>query len=96
MTINDELIDRLSNLAKLNFEEEGKQAIKQDLEKILNFFQTISELDTDQVEPLVYMNQEVNIARKDEVKVLINKEEGLKNAPKADENFFLVPKMISK
>ncbi len=96
MTINDELIDRLAKLAKLNFDETGKQTIKQDLEKILSFFQTISELDTENVAPLVYMNEAVNISRKDEVKVLITKEEGLKNAPKSDEDYFLVPKMIKK
>lgn len=96
MDINNELIDKLANLAKLNFDEEAKQNIKNDLQKILTFFEKISELDTSNVEPLIYMNDEVNIFRKDEAKHLISRLEGLKNAPLEDGEYIKVPKVIDK
>ena len=94
MEINTELIDKLASLAKLNFEDTAKQAIQGDLEKVLTFFEKISELDTENVEPLIYMNEEVNIFRRDEAKRLISREEGLKNAPLQDGKFIKVPKVI--
>lgn len=96
ITIDDDLVSRLATLSKLQFDEAASTEIKADLEKILGFFEQISELDTDEVQPLVYMNEEHNVFRTDEVKRLISKTEALKNAPKKDENFILVPKVIDK
>ena len=56
----------------------------------------LNELDTDHVEPLVYMNKEVNVWREDVVKQEISVEEGLKNAAKHNESYFMVPKIIEK
>ncbi len=94
--IDDALIDRLANLAKLEFDESTKAAIRQDLEKILGFFEQISELNTEAVEPLVYVNDEYNVFRKDEAKTLITQAEGLKNAPLHDGTYIKVPKVIDK
>ena len=96
MEINNELIDKLANLAKLDFDDTAKKEIREDLEKVLTFFEKISELDTANVEPLIYMNEEVNVFRKDEAKQLITREEGLKNAPLQDGEFIKVPKVIEQ
>ena len=96
MEINNELIDKLANLAKLNFDDSAKKAIRGDLEKALTFFEKISELDTENVEPLIYMNEEVNVFRKDEAKTLISRAEGLKTAPLQAGEFIKVPKVIDK
>jgi len=92
--IDDALIDKLANLAKLEFDQQEKKAIQQDLERILGFFEQISELDTDNVEPLIYVSEEHNVFRSDEVKALITTAEGLKNAPLHDNTYIKVPKVI--
>jgi aspartyl-tRNA(Asn)/glutamyl-tRNA(Gln) amidotransferase subunit C len=56
----------------------------------------LDELDTSNIEPLIYMSDEVNVLREDEVKHEITKDEGLKNAPKHDSDYFKVPKVIEK
>ena len=56
----------------------------------------LNEMDTTGVEPLVYMTGEVNILRDDVVKQQITTEEGLKNAPKHTDEYFLVAKVIEK
>ncbi len=96
MEINDALVDRLANLAKLDFNANERLKIKQDLAEISVFFKQINGLDTEGVEPLIYINEEVNVFRADEVKQLINKAEGLKNAPRHDEDYIKVPKVIQK
>jgi aspartyl-tRNA(Asn)/glutamyl-tRNA(Gln) amidotransferase subunit C len=51
-------------------------------------------LDTTQVEPLVYINDEVNRLRADEVRYQISQADALKNAPLQDTTFFKVPKVL--
>ena len=96
MEVNDELVDKLANLARLNFEPAEKAEIKRDLQKMISFIEQLNELDTTGVEPLLFMTDEVNVLREDEVKGSITREEGLLNAPVKDEQFFKVPKVIKK
>ncbi len=94
MQINDEIIDKLSNLAKLEFNDSEKQEIKADLSRILDFVEKLQQVNTDGVEPLIYMNEDVNVLRTDEAKITISKEEALKNAPLKDSDYFKVPTVL--
>ncbi|MCB9262978.1 MAG: Asp-tRNA(Asn)/Glu-tRNA(Gln) amidotransferase subunit GatC [Flavobacteriales bacterium] len=96
MEITDKKIDELAHLARLSFKNEDKQEIKKDLERILDFCNKLNELDTTNVEPLVYMSDRVNHLRNDIVEPSLDKKEALKNAPVADSDFFKVPKVINK
>ncbi len=96
MEVNDEMVDKLANLARLQFNDTEKQSIKTDLQRMIQFVEKLNELDTEGVEPLLHMSDDVNILREDEVKGSIAREEGLKNAPVQDGVFFKVPKVIKK
>lgn len=96
MEVTNELVDKLANLAKLEFSAEEKIKIQQDLGKIVTFVDKLSELDTTNVEPLIFMSNEVNVLREDEVHQTITQEEALKNAPKKDSDYFKVPKFLDK
>ena len=96
MDVNDELIDKLANLARLQFNAEEKEEIKNDLQKMIGFIDKLNELDTTGVEPLLHMSDNVNVLREDEVSRMISREEALKNAPLHDDEFFKVPKVIKK
>lgn len=94
MEVNDELITNLSRLARLEFNEEDKEEIKNDLQKMISFIEKLNELDTTGVAPLLHMSDNVNVLREDEVKGTISRAEALKNAPLHNEQFFKVPKVI--
>lgn len=96
MKITEETVDRIAELAKLEFNAAEKQAMVGDMNKILRFMEKLNELDTEGVEPLIYMTEEVNALRKDEVKHEITHEEALKNAPKKDSDYFRVPKVLER
>ena len=96
MEVNDELINNLAQLARLEFNDAEKDEIKNDLQKMIAFIDKLNELDTTGVEPLLHMSENINVLRKDEVKGSISREEALKNAPLHDEQFFKVPKVIKK
>lgn len=96
MQINEELVDKLAHLARLEFEHGDKERIITDLSRILTFVEQLNELDTSHVEPLIYMSDEVNVMRADEARLDITHEDALKNAPKHDSDYFRVPKVIGK
>lgn len=96
MEVNDEMVDKLANLARLQFKAEEKEGIKNDLQRMIQFVEKLNEVDTTGVEPLLHMSEQVNVLREDEVKGSVETAEGLKNAPVHDEQFFKVPKVIKK
>jgi len=90
------MIDKLANLARLEFDEAEKEEIKRDLQKMIGFIDKLNELDTTGVEPLLHMSDNINVLREDEVSGMITRDEALKNAPLHNEQFFKVPKVIRK
>lgn len=96
MEITSEMIDHLSQLARLQFSEEEKAVLKTDLERMIGFVEKLKEVDTTGVAPLLHITDAENILREDEIKQTITKEEALLNAPLTDGNFFKVPKVIKK
>lgn len=96
MKVNPETIDKIAHLARLDVKEEEKQGLLDDMNKILTFMDKLNEVDTSDVEPLIYMNDEVNVLREDVVNHEINRDQALKNAPKQDGKFFRVAKVINK
>jgi aspartyl-tRNA(Asn)/glutamyl-tRNA(Gln) amidotransferase subunit C len=96
MDISNELIDKLADLSKLEFNGEEKEKIKADLVQITAFFEELNKVDTEGVEPLIFMSDAVNVLREDVVKAELSHEDALKNAPAKDSDYFRVPKFNSK
>lgn len=96
MKIDYKIVDNLAELAKLEFKAEAKEEIVKDLNRILELVDKLNELDTSNVEPLVYLTDETNVLREDEVIQNLKREDVLKNAPKSDSDYFKVPKVIEK
>ena len=96
MKIDKKLISDLAKLAKLNFNEKSSKSMQNDLKKIIGFVNKLSEIDTDNVDPLIYLSDEINVLRKDNATSNLSQQEALKNAPKKDSDYILVPKVIKK
>ena len=96
MKLSPETIDKIAHLARLEVHEDEKQGLLDDMSKILTFMDKLNEVDTSGVEPLIYMNDEINVLREDVINQEITRAVGLKNAPKQDGKFFRVAKVINK
>jgi aspartyl-tRNA(Asn)/glutamyl-tRNA(Gln) amidotransferase subunit C len=97
MEIDDSLISKLERLSRLKLDEKERDSIKKDLNKILQMVETLQELDTTDVEPLVYVNQSRRPEREDIVANELTVEDSISNAPsKHEDGFFIVPKVIDK
>ncbi len=96
MKIDDQMIEKISKLAYLEFGEEEREKIRQDLEQILTFVEKLKELDTENVEPLVHMSDKTDVLREDIRMTTLTTDEALLNAPEKSGYFFKVPKVIRK
>ena len=96
MEITEEIIDHIAHLSRLQFEGEDKVAIKNDMSRIINFMAKLEEVNTDNVEPLIFMSEEINVLREDVAVVSVSQAEALKNGPKTDSDYFRIPKVLDK
>jgi len=94
MKITDETIEYVSILAKLKLKEEEKEQAKEDMEKMLGYFDQLKELDTQGIEPMSHVFPMTNVFREDVVLGEDNKENILKNAPEKKDGSFKVPKTV--
>lgn len=94
MQIDRNLILKLENLAKLELSDSERERLGVDLTNILSMVEKLKELDTAQVEPLVYISEAENMLRNDEIVGQVTNEQALSNAPEKHTPYFKVPKVI--
>ena len=94
MKVNNKLVEHLAHLSRLDFDDDSKEKMKFDFEKMLDFVAKLEEVDTDNVVPLSYMSSELNVLREDKVEQVLTQEQGLKNAPVNDTDYIRIPKVI--
>ena len=94
MEVNGALVENLCKLACLEFDAAGRQEIKKDLQKMIGFVEKLNELDLREVEPLLYMGDEINRLREDIPEKSLSRAEALENAPLADDLYFKVPQVV--
>jgi len=94
--IDKDTVEKLAHLARLEFNNEGKDQMIKDLNNMLSFVDKLNEVDTSNVEPLIYMTDETNVLREDIMQQNVSQKDALKNAPKKDSDYFKVPKVVNK
>lgn len=92
--IDNEAIKKLCKLAKISITESEAEAQKIQLQKILGYFDQISAIDTNNVEPMVTPIELESHLRADEAQAEVSVDEILKNAPDKSGNLFKVPPVI--
>ena len=96
MKVEVATVRRLAELSKLSFSENEEKDMVDGLNEMIAFVDKLKEMDTANVEPLVFMTEETNVLREDVVEAPISQAEVLKNAPSKDMYYFRVPKVIKQ
>ena len=94
MTIDLKTIKHISKLSRISVDETKAEKLAGDLNSIFKFIEKLNELKTDNVEPLTSVAETTLRLRGDEVKSENIKEEIIKNSPKENKDFFVVPKVV--
>lgn len=87
-------LKKYEKLAALNLSEDEEKRIAKDLTDIINYFEILKEIDTENVEPLVYTKGAKLFMRKDERQESLDKEALKKNRELFNGNFYKVKKII--
>ncbi len=94
MKLTREEVRHVATLARLRLTPEEADRLTEQLENILQYMETLDQLDTSRVEPFTHAVDVVNAFREDKVTNHPNAEALLANAPDKDQTFFRVPKII--
>lgn len=87
-------IDYVCNLARLELHPQDKQELSGQLENIVNYLETLNEVDITGVQPMAHAFPLTNVWQEDEPKGCFTPEEALLNAPAKRNNQIIVPKVV--
>ena len=85
---------KVAGLAKLRLTEEEVQRFGEQLSQIVGYVDQLSTVDTSNVEPLDHVLDVTDALRDDTVVSSLERESALSNAPKKDDETFLVPPVL--
>lgn len=86
-------IEKIARLAKLSLEKEELEALRGDLEKILDFAGSLSGESLEEGELLLESLPEMEL-REDQMGACLPRDEILAGAPESRDGFFYVPKTV--
>jgi len=93
-TIDINLVRQVGKLSRIELTDEQVQTFAGQLASILEYFDKLQELDTEDAEPMAHAVQLHNVFGDDEPACSLRPDEALANAPQRDGDFFKVPKVI--
>ena len=94
MSIDLKTIKHISKLSRISVDEKKAEKLASDLLSNFDFIEKLNELKTENVEPLTSVAETTLKLRPDEVKSKNLREQIIKNSPKDNEDYFVVPKVI--
>jgi aspartyl-tRNA(Asn)/glutamyl-tRNA(Gln) amidotransferase subunit C len=94
MSVDRAIVHRIARLARLAITEDEAVRLEQELSGILDWVAQLDEIDTSKVEPMTRVAAMTMKMRKDEVTDGFCAADILKNAPQADDGYFVVPKVV--
>lgn len=95
MTVDDKLIDKLAKLSSLEIEDSRRETLKSELADIINFVENLNEIDVSNIEATFSTIEGGTPLREDvAVQDLELSNHILNHAPKSEDGYFIVPKII--
>ena len=94
MSVDRATVHRIARLARIAITEEEAARLEKELSGILDWVAQLDELDTSNVEPMTRVMPMTLKKREDEVTDGYCPDAILKNAPKVDDHYFVVPKIV--
>lgn len=94
MNITEKEVLAVANLARLKLDPAEVTSMTEQLDRILGYVAKLNEINTDGVEATSHAQAITNAFREDEQKASLPRSEALANAPRHNEEAFIVPRII--
>jgi aspartyl-tRNA(Asn)/glutamyl-tRNA(Gln) amidotransferase subunit C len=95
MTIDDKTIDKLAKLSSLEIDDAKREMLKNELGDIINFVENLNEIDVSHIDA-TFTTVEGGTPLREDVSSqdLEMSKHILSHAPKSEDGYFIVPKII--
>lgn len=87
-------VDHTAWLARLELSDDEKDRLMGDLNRIMDYFEKLQQLDTDNVEPTSHSIPVVNVFRDDAASKSFSQADAISNAPEETNGYFVVPQVV--
>lgn len=94
MRLSPSEVDHIALLARLNLSPAERERAADELTQILNSFEQLAQLDTENVEPTAHVLPVENVLRADTPRPSLSRDAALQNAPEAADGMFQVPRVV--
>ncbi len=94
MSIDLKTVKHISKLSRISIDDEKAKKLEKDLNSIFKWIEQLNQLNTEKVEPLTSIAETTLRLRKDQIVSKNIREDILKNSPKENKDYFVVPKVV--
>lgn len=94
MRLTRENIESVAYLSRLELSEEEKEKLTGHINRLLDNFEKLKELDTSDVEPTSHVIPVFNVFREDKSRPSLPAEDVISNGPQIADNCFVVPRVV--
>ncbi|MDX1581743.1 MAG: Asp-tRNA(Asn)/Glu-tRNA(Gln) amidotransferase subunit GatC [Alphaproteobacteria bacterium] len=94
MSVDKDTVARIAHLARIKLADDQLEPLSRELSNILSWVEKLSEVDTENVDPMTSVVETTLPQREDVVNDGNCRDDVLSNAPDAQHGFFAVPKVI--
>lgn len=95
MTVDNKLIDKLAKLSSLDIKDDRRESLKEELAEIINFVDNLKDIDVSHIDATFNTLEGGTPLREDIANQDLEMSEHiLKHAPKSEDGYFIVPKII--
>lgn len=96
MSLSREDVEKVSLLARLQLTDDELDVMTGQLANVVEYFEQLNELDTENIEPMAHAVEIVNVLAADEVRESFDRDDVLANSPKRDDECYRVPAVLGE
>ena len=94
--IDTKTVKHIATLVRLGISEEEAQKFSGQFSSIIEYFNMLNEVDTENVKPASDIANAENVLREDVIQPSMSREEFLKNAPQSERGYIKVPTVLGE
>jgi len=91
--VDEKLVKEIARLARLDLSKEETDLFVSQFKDILDYVSILNEVDTDNVPPAYLSSANQNVIREDVIEESVPTEEFLSNAPQAQDDYVVIPRV---
>lgn len=94
-SLKPEDVEHIAHLARIQLKPGDRERFTRELGQILDYINTLQNLDTEGIDPAFQTAPLLNVFREDIPRHSLTPDEALANAPLREENYFRMPRILS-